>query len=220
MDPVVAMECTDTFLRKIVINRFGFRKLTLPINFSLLYLYAGSMWLTSRWQLQIFGGTKRNARRRRYAEHYWSLLELSFRDFWTCCFSKESVRTLFKVSFPGLSVCRTSLINSLKFFMAAVWHSITRTARSLTEQRDHLLNGKITYWTARSLTEQQDHLQRLGLSNLFHFFIIVKRIWNGTWIYQKPVLREKCLHLWISGIPVIRSSRTCVKRNVPAMKKI
>jgi len=158
MDPVVAMECTDTFLRKIVINRFGFRKLTLPINFSLLYLYAGSMWLTSRWQLQIFGGTKRNARRRRYAEHYWSLLELSFRDFWTCCFSKESVRTLFKVSFPGLSVCRTSLINSLKSFMAAVWHSITRTARSLTEQRDHLLNGKITYWTARSLTEQQDHL--------------------------------------------------------------
>lgn len=98
-----------------------------------------------------------------------------------------------KFLFPGLSVCGISLINSLKSFLAAVWHSITCIARTLTAA-----------WP---------------LEFIFHFLIIVKHVWNGTWIYQKPVLRGKCLHLCISGIPMIRSSRTCIKRNVPATEK-
>jgi hypothetical protein len=51
------------------------------------------------------------------------------------------------------------------------------------------------------------------------FFIVMKHIWNGTWIYQKPVFGGKCLRLWISVIPMIRISRACIKRNVPATEK-
>ena len=92
------------------------------------------------------------------------------------------------------SVCRISLINSFKSFLDALWLTITLIGRSLTAD-----------WP---------------IEIVFHFFFIVmKHIWNGTWIYQKPVFGGKCLRLWISVIPMIRISRACIKRNVPATEK-
>jgi hypothetical protein len=51
-------------------------------------------------------------------------------------------------------------------------------------------------------------------------FITVNPLWNGTWIYQKPVFRGNLLQPRWYKIPMIQISRTCIKRNVPATGKI